>query len=451
LVPANDSYRDTAFMGGLLDFEFSETYLGLTGVLNTINPLRDTTTDSELLADLAAIETDHANGLAKYHAAMTTKILSGGPQAYDEKYWQARAPGRMIRRIVRNRIPAFMVGGEFDIFQHGEPLNYAALQNAWSHRPVNAPMRAHQKVTGRYQLIDGPWEHLNGSSVGVDKLELEWFDTWLKHKHTGMAHAKRPLHYYDLGTGKFRETATFPFAKARAHRWPLGAGKRLRKHAGGPSGSDTLVWAPAGSPCGRPIDQWEMGGISIPSHSAGLKAPCADDDSSSEADPAVISYTTRPFGKPRLISGPMNARVYATATTSETQWVAELELVTPSGTAYPLTEGALLGSLRKLDRHRSWRSHGRMILPYHHYTRATQHAVKPGHLTRYDIELFPTLVTVPKGDRIRLTISTADTPHLTPLPKQLPNLVGGVYQVSRGGKHRSLLILQLRKPGRAHR
>ena len=30
MVSANDIYRDTSFMGGLLDFEFSETYLGLT-------------------------------------------------------------------------------------------------------------------------------------------------------------------------------------------------------------------------------------------------------------------------------------------------------------------------------------------------------------------------------------------------------------------------------------
>ena len=35
MVPANDIYRDTSFMGGLLDFEFGEAYLGLTGALNT--------------------------------------------------------------------------------------------------------------------------------------------------------------------------------------------------------------------------------------------------------------------------------------------------------------------------------------------------------------------------------------------------------------------------------
>src|SRR5579872_2324944 len=61
MVPANDLYRDTSFMGGLVDFEFSEAYLGLTGAENTVNPVGDTASDPQLLSDLAAIETDHAN------------------------------------------------------------------------------------------------------------------------------------------------------------------------------------------------------------------------------------------------------------------------------------------------------------------------------------------------------------------------------------------------------
>jgi predicted acyl esterase len=223
-------------------------------------------------------------------------------------------------------------------------------------------------------------------------------------------------------------------------------GHRLRKGKHGTPGSDTIAWASAGSPCGRAVDQWAMGGISIPAHMSGFMAPCADDDSSGQANPDVLHFTTRPFNKARMISGPMNARIYATSTTSETQWVAEVEIVTPSGASYPLSEGALLGSLRKVDRRRSWRSHGRMILPYHRYTRASQHAVRPGKPTRYDIEIFPTLVTVPKGDRIRLTLSTSDTPHLTPLPAQLAKLTGGVYQVAHGGTHGSALILDVSRP-----
>ncbi|HVV77514.1 MAG TPA: CocE/NonD family hydrolase [Mycobacteriales bacterium] len=445
MVTANDAYRDTSFMGGLLDAEFSTAYLGLTGALNTEGPVTDTLTDQQLLDRLATIETDHVNGLASYHAAFTASTLTGGPAAYDEHYWKQRAPQSILERIVANHIPAYLVGGEFDIFQHGEPINFAELQNAWAGRSVKAPMRPGQQVTGRYQLIDGPWEHLNGSAVDVDYLELEWFDTWLKGERTGMAHTPTPLHYYDLGTGKFDETTTYPFSRAHATQFFFGPGQSLATSRTA-AGSTPIAWLPSGSPCSRSIDQWAMGGISIPTHMAGLMAPCADDDSLSKLGPGQVSFTTAPFRRARAIAGPITATVYASATTTNTQWVATIDDVTPTGGSYPLSEGALLGSLRAVDPKRSWTANGLRVLPYHPYTLASARPVVPGKVTKYEIEIFPTLATIARGDRLRVTLSTADTPHLTPLPSQLEKLVGGVYSIKYGARAPSALTVELRRP-----
>ncbi|MFL5821895.1 MAG: CocE/NonD family hydrolase [Solirubrobacteraceae bacterium] len=445
MVTANDLYRDTSFMGGLIDFEFDEAYLGLTAGTNTSNPVTDSLSDPALLADLASIEADHAGGLASYHAAATRNVLTGGDEAYDQSYWQARNPQNVIRRVVANRIPAYLVGGEFDLFQRGEPINYAELQNAWGHRSVTAPMLPGQRTTGRYQLIDGPWAHLNGSSVVVDPLQLEWFDTWLKHKRTGMARTRTPLHYYDLGTGRFDETTTYPFTGARPTRLYLGAGGALTGNRPPRSASgDTITWSPQGNPCNRSVDQWSMGGISIPAHSAGLLAPCSDDSQSSQAGSWTTSYTTAPFARPRAVAGPITATIYASSTTPETELVASLEDVTPSGASYPLTEGALLASLRAVDHKRSWTAHGLTLLPYHPYTKKSARPVAPGRVTKYEIEIFPTLVTIGRGDRLRLTLSTTDTPHLTPRPAQLPQLAGGVYSIKRSAAAPSSLTLELR-------
>ncbi len=442
MVSANDIYRDTSFMGGLIDFEFDEAYLGLTAGTNTANPGGDSLNDPKMLADLAKIEADHANGLARYHAETTKEVLLGGAEAYDGSYWQARNPENVLQRIVANHIPAYLVGGEFDIFQRGEPTNYAELQNAWDHRGVTAPMVPHQRTTGRYQLIDGPWEHINGSSVNVDPLELEWFDTWLKHERTGMARTPTPLHYYDLGTGRFDETTTYPFTGAVPTRFYLGSGHALtRKRPLRKASSDTIAWTSSGNACGRSVDQWSMGGISIPAHSAGLLAPCAD--TSQQMGPWTVSYTSSRFAKPAAVAGPITATIYASSTRPETELVAELEDVTPSGSSYPVTEGALLGSLRAVDQRRSWKARGMTLLPYHPYTKASARAVKPGAVTEYQIEIFPTLVTIAKGDRLRLTLSTADTPHLTPLPEQLPALAGGVYTIKRSSSAPSALTLEL--------
>ena len=485
MVPANDIYRDTSFMGGLLDFEFSEIYLGLTGADNTTNPITDTASDPTLLSDLAGIEADHANGLARYHAGITANVLAGGADAYDGAYWQARNPQNVLARVVANHIPAYLVGGEFDLFQNGEPLNYAELQNAWDGRSVTAPMVPGQRTTGRYQLIVGPWEHLNGSSVNVDPLELEWFDTWLKHERTGMARTPTPLHYYDLGSGRFDETRTYPFSGATPARFYFGAGGTLSTSApssgsgaGTPTtstpasglgggvlpvslpplplarprlslpaapSSDTIVWSPSGAPCGRPIDQWSMGGISVPAGSAGLLGPCVSNDQATQAGPWAVTYTSAPFSHAATVAGPITATVYASSTTSETELVAEVEDVTPDGTSYPLTEGALLGSLRAVDAKRSWSAGGVTVLPYHPYTKASSRPVTPGVLTEYQIQVFPTLVTIASGDRLRLTLATVDTPHLTPLPEQLPKLAGGLYTIAHTASAPSSLTVELVK------
>jgi predicted acyl esterase len=287
--------------------------------------------------------------------------------------------------------------------------------------------------------------------VNVDPLELEWFDTWLKGEKTGMARTPTPLHYYDLGSGNFTETARYPFTGATPTRLYFGPGGTLTPSAPPASGTssspipglplpvptlpaatgDTLVWSPSGVPCGRPIDQWSMGGLSVPAGSAGFLAPCATDDRLTQTGPWATNYTSAPMTRATTLAGPVTATVYASATTSETQLVAELEEVTPDGTSYPLTEGALLGSLRAVNAGRSWTSGGLTVLPYHPYTQASAQPVSPGTMTDYQIQIFPTLVTIASGDRLRLTLSTADTPHLTPLPPELPNLLGGVYTIGR--------------------
>jgi predicted acyl esterase len=83
------------------------------------------------------------------------------------------------------------------------------------------------------------------------------------------------------------------------------------------------------------------------------------------------------------------------------------------------------------------------LLPYHPYTKASARAVTPGSVTEYQIEIFPTLATIGKGDRLRVTLSTTDTPHLTPLPGQLPKLAGGIYTIKRSTLAPSSLTLEL--------
>jgi uncharacterized protein len=104
-----------------------------------------------------------------------------------------------------------------------------------------------------------------------------------------------------------------------------------------------------------------------------------------------------------------------------------------------------VGSLRAVDAQRSWTGGGDTVLPYHPHTQASGKPVTPGAVTEYQIRIFPTLATIAAGNRLRLTLATADAPHLVPLPGQLPQLAGGVYTIARSASTPSALTVETLK------
>ena len=445
IVSANDVYRDTAFMGGIPDGEFDAVYLGaLLPLVNLLNPIVALLEDPTTMLAETAVFLQHAQNTLDYNGRYLLKTYFGGPDSYDTPNWRVRSPGYVLDKIVANRIPAYLVGGEYDLFQRGEPLNFAGLQNAWAGRPVTAPMLPDQPVTGRYQLLDGPYTHLAAAlPATLDELELEWFDTWLRGANTGMAQTPTPLHYYDLGTGHYAETTTYPIAGATPRTFYFSgarSGSALSQNDGtlattkptAATGSDTVRWLPVGSSiCDRSIDQWSMGVLSLVTSRFPKPVPCFADDRLGQIGPTALTYTTAPFAHARTLAGPIAATIYARANRSETEWVVNVEDVAPDGTSKPLTQGALLGSARTLDTARTWRVDGKIVLPYHPYTKATAVPVHIGAVTRYDVEVFPTYSTIAAGHRLRVTIDTTDFPHLMPTPLQFAKLFGGTYQVQR--------------------
>ena len=417
MASPNNIYREAITSGGILDLEAVGAYLGATAVLAVANPVLSNGTDPEAL--LTAL-TDHAGGLAAFHGALTLDALLNGERAFDEDYWQSRAPGNMLKKIVANGIPAYLVGGLYDAFQIGQPMNYTGLQNAWAKRPTTVPMAPRQKVTGRYQLMMGPWYHTTFGigKVDLNPLQLAWFDRWLKNKPTGITRTKTPLHIYDPDY-RHVEAKRFPLDNATPETMPLGTG--------------TIAFTGVSQPCSRSTEIWMLGFGQAALQTFGLSDFCADSELLPPGAPGQLEFTTEPFTKQRLLAGPIAARVQATSTTKDTMLVATVSDVAPDGKARTLSSGALLGSHRALDEKRTWRTKdGRVLLPYHPYTRAAVQPVTPGESTTYDIQLAPTFATIAPGHRIKVTLASGDFPHLLPTPPQLANLVGGVYTIDPG-------------------
>jgi len=406
-----------------VDQWFTAAAVGAHSALKAITPF---CTDSNFNSDLTAnggIPTPFVAGIAHAEprgpqddpatdpqSVTIAQQATGGPRSYNNAYWQARDVQNLIPTIVANGVPALTEAGWNDLFPGGNLGDYVAAQNAYFHRPLTAPITAHEATTGRYQAIVGPWTH--GENVNAETLEnlrLEWFDTFLKHQPTGMADTSTPLHLFENTAARWVDTAAWP-PSPQAESYYFGDGAlTTRKPAG--TGNDTLTWAAA-----------------------------------SAAN--SLTYTTAPLACAQVLDGPSDLTVYAESSATDVQLTATLNLVALDGAVTKQADGVLIGSQRRLDSAQSWYgTDGVLLQPSHPFTQAGEQPVTAGKTTRYDISLLSNFTEIPAGYRIQLVL-TSQAPAafhfpLAPTPPQLANLAGGVYTVERGTLGASRLDLPL--------
>lgn len=446
VVTAPDIYRDLSFPGGLYNVAFNGPYQAYELALNTATPALGAGDIPP--REFARLMLAHLAGTNNSIVHPQTDAQLGGDGAYNGDFWRVRRPERTFDEIVRYRIPVFAYNAWFDIAARGNSLVYSQLQNAWAGRPMHAPMRPDQPVTGRYQAVLGPYSHFSADNDGfnldhVTELALQWFDRFLKGNRNGIDETRTPLHMFQVEGARWVDERSWPVPNTKVKTYYLRGGRsgtaphslndgqltdsRPQEQEAG----DTLVWDAATNPCSRTTDQSLIGGpVKQNSDEKGLENACVHDNRALEA--AALTYTTKPVEDGANLAGPMTATLFATATTPNTEWVATVSDVAPDGSSRMLSHGALLGSARAVDEERSWYSRdGKLMLPYHPYTRGSHALVSPGKVTRYDVELSSVFARIDPGHRIRLAIRSTNTPGVVPLAKDVPDLIGGKYDIHR--------------------
>ena len=345
-------------------------------------------------------------------AALYTNAMSGGSKAFYSENWQIASPGNYVEQIADTDIPALFYSGYDDIFALGAQTMTAYLQNAYFDRPTYRPMQPGDAVTGRYQVIIGPWDHL---SIDIDQdLQLEWYDTFLKGQDTGMDDTSTPFHLWDMTAERWINTATMPFAEEHTPYY-LGSSGALSAAPSEAAGADPIVFAQPGTPG------------------------------------ATLTYTTEPFEDGATLAGPIGARLYASSTNTDLHLIADLIDVAPDGTETPLTFGDVVGSTRARNPERSWYDDdGLPIMPYCVCDQAVP--LVPGEVVPLDFWLSPRIATIEPGHALKLVVTT-QTPEaecgtvLGPRPceptaTQAQNMPG-VYSVAHGPTGPSSLNLPL--------
>jgi uncharacterized protein len=333
--------------------------------------------------------------------ALEHQFVTGGPTAYNGKYWQERTTFNVAPAIVKNKIPALLWSGWFPTDGPGSLYEYSIFQNSYAGRAPYGAMAPGQKTTGRYQVVIGPWMHGQGLDEGI---QLEWYDTWLKGEKTGIDDTPTSMHLDVLQSNQWVNATTYPLTDKYA-AYHLESDGNLSTGAA-TSGSAKLSWA-------QPTTQG-----------------------------ATLTFNTKPFTKEVVVGGPVAATVYARSTNRNLELIGSLYDVAPDGQSTQITTGTVLGSLRAEDKSKSWLDANHVMVRPDHPDVADDYAA-PNSLQRYDIGLTPTMYAVVPGHHLQFVLSTqapADkcasviSALTTPLPcipstPQKKTLPGGSYQV----------------------
>ena len=301
----------------------------------------------QLAAETARIQGDVAAHYALYAAAQNLSLYEPVPSLTEclrklaprvfyhewlqhtkpDEYWEQISPKRHMQDV---DLPMFHIGGWFDTFLRGNIHLYKdiAVRSAY-----------------RQQLLVGPWVHLPWCrKVGavdfgpeamnpVDRLQVRWFDQFLKGKDTGLLD-EPPVCLFEMGSNQWRNFDSWPDGKQKSYFLSSTGLASIREDEGTLSTThpeacpdDVLVHDPW-----RPVPA--LGGhASIPSGSFERShLDCRSD---------VLTYTTKPLAADLHLAGDVAVEVWCTADKPSHDLCAVLSEVHPDGRVYNLTQGYL--------------------------------------------------------------------------------------------------------------
>src|SRR4051812_46806662 len=418
IVPMSDSYRDITFSGGQTNISFIPLWLGLVTGTSLIPPAYALDGNPQDLVRGLTTLIQHATNVGSFQLNTVANATAGGDVAYDGNYWKTRSPIELLDKI---SVPAFVTGGLHDLFQRGEPMVYERLKNR-----VNA------------RLLMGPWTHLTfGDGLpadGVptlDQIALRWFDHYLKGADTRVGDIP-PVTQYAYGTEKFEPQPDWPDPHLTPTRRYLRAGGALGEDA--PRGAEepeTFVQHPVSGVCTQSTSQWTAG--------ATEPIPCTTDDRANEA--LDVTYTTRPLTGDLRLAGPVLANLWVSTTARDAVVTARVTDVAPDGKSTELSAGWLAASFRALDRTRSRFVKGRLLQPFHPFTRESVLPVTADEPMQLAVEVFPLNAVIKKGHSVRVAVGPSDFPHSAPPAPMAANELGGMVSLLHDAQHPSYVAL----------
>lgn len=314
-------------------------------------------------------------------------------------YWSAISY-QTRESYAKVNVPSLAVSGWFDGNHPGTPMNYLAMKELGATPEARRP-----------RFVIGPWYHwpvatrtFGGIDYGAaavidwDGYVTRFFDHYLKGIDNGVERDP-PVHVFVMGPNEWRAEQDWPLPQTQFTKYYLhsdgmansikGDGRLSATSPVGEEPADRYVYDPA-TPTLDPF----FGSVDSRGDIDG-----ALDTRLSAINDDVLVYTTPPLAEDIEVTGPITAKLYASTSALDTDWMMRLVDVRPDGSTAFLTDGVLRARSRDPD------LQGR-------FTADKLTAITPGQVYEYTLEFWRGTANVfAKGHRIRVEVSSSFFPY----------------------------------------
>ncbi|MGC9319033.1 MAG: CocE/NonD family hydrolase, partial [Armatimonadota bacterium] len=269
--------------------------------------------------------------------------------------------------------------GATDVARSGQRL----LIGPWGHSTVG-------------QREYGEWDFGPDAALKVDDYEVRFLDLWLRDTDDGISE-QPPVNVFLMGENRWVGLADWPPPEAQMQQWYLcsagdaaGLGGDGRLSREGPTGSeaDEYLYDPR-DPCptrGGPI-YW------------GLSPAGPVEQRPILTRPDVLYYRSDILGEPLTVMGSIELDLWFATGAEDTDIVAKLCVVEPSGRVISLTGGSLRCRYRE-----SW---------------SDPSPLTPDEPARLRLHLGNLAYTFPAGSRVALIVTGSSFPRILPHPNTM--------------------------------
>ena len=287
-------------------------------------------------------------------------------------------PVLLSRQAHKVGVPICHLGGWFDALL---PHTLAAYTSMRQHA-------ADPKVREAQRLVIGPWVHgprqTTGDPVGLFKFgtegrldfnafRLRWYDQHLKDRAKGLSRDPRVWLYVN-GADRWIGCAEWPPPASAPTPWYMRSASALLRQA--PQGAE----AP---------DAYEYDPMNpVPTLKANSAMGLGTDQRPIEE--RLTTYTTPRLREALALVGPIQLRLYAASSASDTDWIAKLTWVRPNGASVIISGGILRARYR--------------------HSLSRPQSLEPDKPELFTIDMHATATVIPAGHRLRLTLTSSDFP-----------------------------------------